>query len=78
MKLLGIGSASSRLGSESGDEEGASDGTLAGRFVDVDNSSSNGLSLPLSLNQVKDSNTNARHAQKPRYLRPRLGLEVMI
>lgn len=74
VRLLGMGSASSRVGSIS-EMEDPLDGTWGGAFEKVDVCAWNGFSL--SLNQVKDSKTNARHAQKPRYLQLRLGLEVM-
>ena len=64
------------MGSESDDEVGGSlDGTWEAELERVDVCRWNGFSL--SLNQVKDSHTNARHAQKPMYLKPRLGLEMM-
>ena len=64
VKLLGIGPAASRVASKS-EMEDSLGGDWGGGLEDVRVCVLNGFSL--SLNQVKDSNTNARHAQKPRY-----------
>lgn len=66
VELVVIVSATSRVDSES--SVGAS--TPAEGFLDV----GNGFSL--SLRQVKDRTTSAKHAQKPKYLQLRLGLEM--
>ena len=72
VRLLEIDSASSRLGSEPGDGTGVSSyWTSAECVIGID------VGLSFSLVQVKERRTNAKHAQKPRYLYLRLGLEVM-